>query len=195
MWVFPLAAIAQRRGGARPSWQAPAVISWAGARGVVPLAAALSIPLTMSDGTVLPQRDLVLVLAIAVIVTSLVVQGFTLAPLVRRAGIALDVHQEHSSARARMAEAALAHLDNLAETETTSEFVIEQLRHSWRARRDRVDEDSTSDSHVYRQLRRDLLRVEGAELNRLFETGAITDATRRRIQRTLDLENAGLGEE
>lgn len=195
LWVFPLSAIAQRRGGARPSWQAPAVISWAGARGVVPLAAALSIPLTMSDGTVLPQRDLVLVLAIAVIVISLVVQGFTLAPLVRRAGMALDVHQEHSSARARMAEAALAHLDNLAETEIASEFVIEQLRHSWRARLDRVDEDSTSDSHAYRELRRDLLRVEGAELNRLFETGAITDATRRRIQRILDLENAGLGEE
>jgi monovalent cation/hydrogen antiporter len=191
LWVFPLSAIAQRRGGARPSWQVPAVISWAGARGVVPLAAALSIPLTVPAA----QRDLVLVLAIAVIVTSLVVQGFTLAPLVRRAGIALDVHQEHSSARARMAEAGLAHLDNLAETETTSEFVIEQLRHSWRARLDRVDEDSTSDTHVYRRLRRDLLRVEGAELNRLFETGAITDATRRRIQRTLDLENAGLGEE
>jgi monovalent cation/hydrogen antiporter len=89
LWIFPLSAIAQRRGGARPSWQVPAVISWAGARGVVPLAAALSIPLTMPAA----QRDLVLVLSIAVIVTSLVVQGFTLAPLVRRAGIALDVHR------------------------------------------------------------------------------------------------------
>jgi monovalent cation/hydrogen antiporter len=94
-----------------------------------------------------------------------------------------------------MAEAGLAHLDRLAETETASELVIEQLRHSWRARLDRVDEDSTSDSHTYRELRRDLLRVEGAELNRLFETGAITDVTRRRLQRILDLENAGLGEE
>ena len=59
-----------------------------GTRGVVPLAAALSIPLTMTDGTPLPQRDLILVLATAVIVISLVVQGLTLEPLVRVAGIA-----------------------------------------------------------------------------------------------------------
>jgi CPA1 family monovalent cation:H+ antiporter len=48
---------------------------------------------------------------------------------------------------------------------------------------------------VYRQLRRDLLAVEGAELTRLFEAGEITDATRRRIQRLLDLEHAGLGDD
>jgi Na+/H+ antiporter len=204
LWVFPLSAIAQRKGGARPSWQVPAVVSWAGARGVVPLAAALSIPLTTTAGTELPYRDLVLVLAIAVIVTSLVVQGFTLAPLVRRAGIALDpldVHREHSSARARMAEAGLARLDDLVESETAPEFVAEQLRHSWQARLDRIlahETDHHSDdsvTHAYRELRRELLRVEGAELNRLFEAGAITDVTRRRIQRTLDLEIAGLGEE
>jgi CPA1 family monovalent cation:H+ antiporter len=203
-WIFPLAALAQRRGGARPSWQVPAVVSWAGARGVVPLAAALSIPLTTSAGDELPHRDLVLVLAIAVIVTSLVVQGFTLAPLVRRAGIALDpldVHYERNNARARMAEAGLAHLDELAENESASEFAIEQLRRSWQARLDRIlahGEDHTdrnSITHAYRELRRDLLRVEGAELTRLFEAGAITDVTRRRIQRTLDLENAGLGED
>ena len=91
LWVFPLSAIVQWRSGARrPSWQVPAVVSWAGARGVVPLAAALSIPLTAVDGTPLPDRDLVQVLATVVIVISLVVQGFTLEPLVRRAGIALE---------------------------------------------------------------------------------------------------------
>jgi Na+/H+ antiporter len=90
LWVFPLSAVLQRRGGVRrPSWQVPAVVSWAGARGVVPLAAALSVPLVTSSGSVLPQRDLVVLLTTAVIVVTLVVQGFTLAPLVRRAGIAL----------------------------------------------------------------------------------------------------------
>src|SRR5207245_2725340 len=73
LWVFPLSAVAQRRGGARrPSWPVPAVVSWAGTRGVVPLAAALSIPLTDAAGAPLPQRDLILVLAIAAIVISLV---------------------------------------------------------------------------------------------------------------------------
>jgi Na+/H+ antiporter len=195
LWVFPLSALTQRRRGARPTWQVPAVVSWAGARGVVPLAAALSIPLA-SDG-----RDLVLVLAIAVIVLTLVVQGFTLAPLVRRTGVALnphDVRQEHDSARARLAEAGLAHLDELVENETAPAFVVEELRQSWQARLDRLL--AHEDGHVpavvaYRDLRRELLAVESAELTRLYETGAITDTTRRRIQRILDLESAGLGEE
>jgi len=48
------------------------VVSWAGTRGVVPLAAALSIPLTSASGAPLPRRDLILVLATAVIVVSLI---------------------------------------------------------------------------------------------------------------------------
>jgi CPA1 family monovalent cation:H+ antiporter len=51
LWVFPLSAVIQRRSGTRrPTWPVPAVVSWAGARGVVPLAAALSILLTTASG-------------------------------------------------------------------------------------------------------------------------------------------------
>ena len=204
LWVFPLSALAQRRRGVRrPSWQVPAVVSWAGARGVVPLAAALSIPLTTAGGAALEHRDLVLLLSIAVIVLTLVVQGLTLAPLVRLAGIALrpeDVRQEHTFARMRLAQAGLTHLDGVAETEAAPDFVIEQLRQSWEARAARAaagdaDEPDNSAVLAYRGLRHELLAVEGAELTRLFESGAITDGTRRRIQHVLDLEQAGLGED
>ncbi|MGH3752439.1 MAG: Na+/H+ antiporter [Pseudonocardiaceae bacterium] len=198
-WVFPLSAIQlRRRGVERPSWQVPAVVSWAGTRGVVPLAAALSIPLTISSG----DRDLVLLLTTAVIIITLVVQGFTLAPLVRRAGIALtpdDVRAEHTSARLHLARAGLSHLDQVTETEAAPEFVIEQLRNSWRNRIESIEENGNGElpplASIYRQLRRDLLAVESAELERLYQDGAITDATRRRIQRVLDLEHAGLGED
>ena len=107
--MFPLWAGRQwRQGQRRPSWTVPAVISWAGTRGVVPLAAALSIPLTAADGTPLPQRDLLLVLAVTVIVISLIAQGLTLEPLVRRTAIAqpaASTRQEEATARLRMAEA------------------------------------------------------------------------------------------
>jgi monovalent cation/hydrogen antiporter len=106
-------------------WQAPpvlagaAVVSWAGTRGVVPLAAALSVALTTTGGGALPQRDLVLVLAAAVIVVSLIVQGFTLEPLARFAGFgqatAADPLHEETVARLRLAKAGLARLDELAE--------------------------------------------------------------------------------
>ncbi len=204
LWMVPLAAIAQRRGGRRPSWQVPVVVTWAGTRGVVPLAAALSIPFAADDGSPLPYRDLVLALAIAVIVITLVVQGFTLAPLVRRAGLAMDprdIDREHTTARTRLAEAGLAYLDDLADQQATPEFVLDQLRRSWQARLDRVlasEAEQATGAPAgagYRDVRRALLAVEGEELNRMFESGAITDATRRRIQRALDLENAGLGED
>jgi len=65
-WVFPLSALYRRRTGTRgPAWPAAAVISWAGARGVVPLAAALSIPLATDSGAPLPHRDLDAVGALA----------------------------------------------------------------------------------------------------------------------------------
>jgi Na+/H+ antiporter len=203
LWVFPLAAIS-RRDGARMSWQVPAVVSWAGARGVVPLAAALSIPLTLGDGTLLPHRDLVQLLTTAVIVLTLVVQGFTLAPLVRRTGIAItprDVRQEHSVARAQLTQAALDYLDELQEGESAPDFAIDQLRRSWTARLGRIKADDGDEqagafaAASYRQLRQDLLAVESAELDRLHSTGEVSDSTRRRVQRILDLEQAGLADD
>jgi Na+/H+ antiporter len=201
-WVFPVASVRQRRQGAeRASWRVPAVVSWAGARGVVPLAAALSIPLTTSSGTALPGRDLVLLLTTAVIVVTLVVQGLTLAPLVRWAGIAVtaaDVAQEHTAARLQLARAGLSHLDHLTETAAAPEFAIEALRTSWQDRIERLADHDNGElpraASICRQLRRDLLDIEGAELDRLYHDGTITDATRRRIQRSLDLEHTGLGE-
>jgi CPA1 family monovalent cation:H+ antiporter len=169
----------------------------------VPLAAALSIPLATDDGAPLPHRDLVLLLASAVIVITLVVQGFTLAPLVRRAGIAIapaDVAHEHTVARLHLARAGLTHLEQLADSELASDVVLDQLRRRLTARIDRIEADrSSADTEPslsdYRTLRRDVLSVQRAELDRLFDAGTISDTTRRRVLRGLDLEEAGLGDD
>ncbi len=200
LWVFPLSAILQRRSGTRrPTWPVPAVVSWAGTRGVVPLAAALSIPLTSASGAPLPERDLVLVLATAVIVISLVVQGLTLEPLARLAGIAQPAaHHEETMARLRLAEAALARLDELADAQAASDTVIDEARASLETRigrsRARLDhgQQATPDGLTERDLRRDLLNAENSELTHLYESGAISQATRQRLQRSLDLEAARL---
>jgi monovalent cation/hydrogen antiporter len=205
LWVFPLSAVIQRRGGARRlSWPVPAVVSWAGARGVVPLAAALSIPLTADSGAPLPRRDLVLAVATAVIVVSLIVQGLTLEPLVRRAGIARpggDAHHEETVARLRLAEAALARLDELAAGEAAADDVIDRARASLQVRigRTRAQIDGSQaaepDGLTDRELRRDLNAAEHAELARLYDDGTISQATRQQLQRSLDLEAARLGEQ
>ena len=203
LWVFPLSAVMQRRGGARLSWPVPAVVSWAGTRGVVPLAAALSIPLASASGTPLPDRDLVLVLATAVIVVSLIVQGLTLEPLARFAGITrpADARHEEAIARLRLAEAALARLDELASDDAAPDAVIDRVRGSLQARightRARIDgaQATGPDGLTERELRRDLIGAENAELTQLYDDGTISAATRQRLQRSLDLEATRLSDE
>jgi NhaP-type Na+/H+ or K+/H+ antiporter len=187
VWVFPLSAVLQRRGGTRRlSWPVPAVVSWAGTRGVVPLAAALSIPLTSASGAALPRRDLILAIATAVIVVSLIVQAH-LEPLVRRAGIARPdaARHEETVARLRLAEAALARLDELAAGESAADDVIDRARASLQARirhtRTRIDETRApeQDGLTDRDLRRDLNAAENAELARLYDDGTIFTFTPR----------------
>ncbi|HEY9008731.1 Na+/H+ antiporter [Ohtaekwangia sp.] len=67
----------------RPGLRAPFVIGWAGMRGVVSLAAALSVPIYLSDGTAFPQRNMILFITFTVILFTLIIQGLTL-PLVIR---------------------------------------------------------------------------------------------------------------
>jgi monovalent cation/hydrogen antiporter len=203
-WVFPVFAVVQRRGTRRPVWPVAAVVSWAGTRGVVPLAAALSIPLTTTSGAPLPQRDLVLVLAAAAIVISLIVQGFTLEPLARLAGFGQNTTarpgHEETLARLRMAEAGLARLDELAETGAAPDDVIDRLRTTLQTRightRARLDQDpgAKPGAPTERELRADLIAAETAELSRLFRAGTISAATHRRLQRNLDLETTRLTE-
>jgi len=202
--VFPLSAGARRRSGVRrPTWPVPAVASWAGTRGVVPLAAALTIPLTTTAGTPLPQRDLILVLAAAVIVISLVVQGLTLEPLVRVAGIARaeSVRHEETVARLRLAEAALARLDELADDDCAADDAIDRARAGLQARigrtRARIDgtEAAEPGGLTDRDLRRALNAAEHAELARLYDDGTISQPTRLRLQRGLDLEATRLSDE
>jgi CPA1 family monovalent cation:H+ antiporter len=196
-WVFPLWAGRQwRQGQRRPSWTVPAVVSWAGTRGVVPLAAALSIPLTAADGTPLPQRDLLLVLAVTVIVISLITQGLTLEPLVRRTAIAQPAatsRQEEAVARLRMAEAGIARLDELAASEEVPGAVIDRMRRALDARIGHARTQTRADGDrgpelTERDVRRDVLTAQGSELARLYADGTISAATCLKLQRTLDLE-------
>jgi len=68
----------------RPGWKGPLLFGWAGMRGVVSLAAALSIPFTLPNGAAFPHRDLILFITFVVIVLTLLVQGLTLPAIIRR---------------------------------------------------------------------------------------------------------------
>ena len=200
LWMLPL-SIAFKPTNRRVSWRAAAVVSWAGTRGVLPLAAALSIPLIAADGSPLPGRALVLVLTTAVVIFTLVVQGLSLAPLVNRSGLALEPEhtaREEARTRATLARTALDHVDRLADLETTSDVVLERVRRNLGARLQQNEElggqgnDTGALLKAYYQVRREVITVQTTELRRLYDEHQISDATRRQLQHDLDLEETGL---
>ncbi|MDO9373270.1 MAG: Na+/H+ antiporter [Bacteroidota bacterium] len=69
---------------ANPGWKGPLILGWAGMRGVVSLAAALAIPLTLPGGEAFPHRNLILFITFIVILVTLVFQGLTLPWLIRK---------------------------------------------------------------------------------------------------------------
>ncbi|MFJ9610448.1 Na+/H+ antiporter [Kitasatospora sp. NPDC101176] len=193
-------AVKPRRGRGRSglSWRVAGVVTWAGTRGVMPLAAALSIPLLADDGTKLAGRPLVLVLTTAVVVFTLVVQGLTLAAVVNRSGLALEPEhtaREEDDTRDALNRAALHHVEHLAELEAVPDTALDRVRRALTARLDRTPEtpDGTTADTAYRQLRREVIAVQGAELHRLYDDHRISDTTRRRLQHDLDREDAALG--
>lgn len=88
LWVYPTLHfprwfLPKERKEPSPGWKLPMVMSWAGMRGVVSLATALSIPMMMNDGTVFPYRNLIVFVTFIVIFVTLVFQGLTLPFLIK----------------------------------------------------------------------------------------------------------------
>lgn len=141
LWVYPAAHIprwlsSKARNTPSPGWKGPLVISWAGMRGVVSLATALSIPLFMDDGTTLfPQRNLILFITFVVIFITLVFQGLTLPiaiKLIRLEEIDDIAPEEEQMAgiQLRLCEAALAYLQQEHASDITRNRFLAALKES-----------------------------------------------------------------
>ena len=214
LWVFPAAylplllsrRIREREGIHRP--QSVFLVGWAGIRGAVTLAAALSIPLTTASGEPFPGRALIILLAASVILITLLVHGLTLPLFIRWLGVRADgvSSQEQRVARLATAQAAAAalrkELGQLKEpAERTyaqsliDEYERDMARLSSNAKR-RVHVDGLRQAE--RRLRLAALSAEREELQELRDTDVINDEVLRTIQADLDhveslLESEGSG--
>jgi Na+/H+ antiporter len=171
-------------------WRYRLVIGWGGMRGAITLAIALTLP-TMVNGAPFAERSVLILLAAVVVVVTLLGEGLTLAPLVRRLGLAkTEEHQRREAvARARVTEAGLARLDELAEAGEVDEGTANVYRQLFELRLDRVrsllsddDEDPVDTS----DFRRELVRAQRDKLAQLYAKGKISDEIRRTIARSLD---------
>nr|MDT0657291.1 Na+/H+ antiporter [Micromonospora sp. DSM 115978] len=198
VWVFPaayLVRLAPRPGEPRPPAGLPVVISWAGMRGVVTLAAALSLPLTLADGAGYP-RELFIWIALAVIMATLVVQGTTLPAVARRAHLPPDdLHAEAlagASVQEEASEAARRRLAATADGDVAPD-VLDRLRQTVRDRAVGAWEQlggETTQSDAYRKLRRTMIEAEREVFRRARDEGRITEEVLVRAYRDLDLEES-----
>jgi Na+/H+ antiporter len=169
------------------------VIGWAGMRGAISLAVALSLPTTL-NGKPFGQRSTLIFLAAVVVVVTLIGQGLTLAPLVRFVGLAEGEQQRRAeaSARAKVTEAGLARLDELAEAGTVDEDTANLYRQLFEMRLERVrvalGDASVDDVPDTSGPRQELVRAERDKLAQLYRDGEISDDIRRSISRGLDLQ-------
>src|SRR3989441_1468674 len=206
VWVFPATYLPRwlsrrlRQRDPAPPWQFPAVVSWAGLRGGGALVLAAAVPPLTAAGTPVPGPDLVIPVTFAVILVTLLGQGFTLAPLLRWLGVhdtGEDARREELAARVQVSEAALARLEQLATAPWMHPDALSHNRDRYRQRTRHlhghadgvVDSPIEAKSIAHVRLARELLAVERQELLRLRDNGAISDAVMRRVQRELDYED------
>jgi Na+/H+ antiporter len=202
MWMLSGPATARLFGRARgaPVWRERVVVAWAGMRGGLSLAAALAIPLTLANGKPFPDRDLVIMVAAAVIVASLLIQGTSLPWLLRRLKLrAEDFGSEENKARLKAARAALEWLDDHSHVDPADE-ATKSARALYEAKVRRLHLSPPSDTgsddaqelERYRALRLRLLGVERSVVLGLRRDGRINATLLRTIERDLDLEEARL---
>lgn len=129
-----------------PGFKIPFVLGWTGMRGVVSLAAALSIPVQLSDGTAFPQRNLILFITFVVILLTLLIQGLTLPYLIRKIQIpdpdrSLSEEEAHYAIRKQLAEHALSYLKNHYSQQLSHQPVLQQLVLKWENNKTITDND------------------------------------------------------
>jgi monovalent cation/hydrogen antiporter len=208
-WVFPatyLPRLISKRTRERdpyPSWRAAFVVAFTGVRGAVSLAAALALPFALPTGEPFPYRDLILFVSFGVILITLVGLGLSLPAVVRWLGVAKDGRDEHiaeheaeiAARREALAEA-LKSLDAITDDRELSDEVVKLLRARHEIRINQLPDSLDPDAHdvtaTGTALTRELIAAERKFIHTQLRDGKITDETRRRIERDLDLEEASL---
>ncbi|MFO0732115.1 MAG: hypothetical protein U0231_06500 [Nitrospiraceae bacterium] len=171
-------------------------------RGIVTLAAAMALPVSTGAGAPFPFRSEIILLSFAVILSTLVLQGLTLAPLIRRLGVSegLDGEREEMHARRHAAGAALSRLEELTKEAWPKPDHVEQLRLHYGRRLRRFAPDTDVDPEckaetgaALLQLKETILATERAALIRLRDDGTISDEILHRLEQELDIEAIRLG--
>lgn len=207
-WVFAVVyglGIINRwlgRGVTWPDWRNVAIVAWSGMRGVVSLAAALALPMTISSGAHFPGRNYIIFLSFSVILVTLVAQGLTLPLLIRVLGVKDDgeSQREEREARLKANEAALDYVDKQMEKGGPDSAHLERLQAEYHERiaqlqygeevaNGTADPEKDTATHYF-DIVLAALQAERRTIISLRNSHHINDETLRVVQRDLDLAEA-----
>jgi monovalent cation/hydrogen antiporter len=204
IWVYPgayLPRLSKKVRDAEPevNLQLVTLVAWSGMRGVVSLAAALAIPLTIEGAEPFPNRNLIIFLTFSVIFSTLVLQGLTLRPLIKWMGIKADgkAHAEELEARLAIASAVIEHIEEnyslglsdegLNLIKTKYEIRIQRIRKGELA--PKIQDALVEKLHT---IQGELLNKERQLIVSLRKAGSISEEALRKIEYELDLEESRL---
>jgi CPA1 family monovalent cation:H+ antiporter len=205
VWMFPGAVASAwirrrvlKQRGSNLSRSEVFVLGWTGMRGVVALAAAISLPETMGNGQPFAQRNLIVFLTFSVILVTLVVQGLSLPAIVRALGLAgiSGSDEEEIAARKTILKTVVQHLEQGLQStaDDTERHGFEDLLHAYNHRLSECGEDAqeqAAEARTMRKLGLEAVQVERQALIQLRDSGAIDDDVMRRLEMELDLNEAG----
>ena len=197
LWVYPAALLPRFAGNAPPPGGQVFIVSWCGMRGIVSLAAALALPLETHGGEGFPYRDLLIFLTFVVIFVTLVGQGLTLAPLIRRLGLGSEagLRDEQMRARSDMGRAALEAIDGYVSRHTVDGALAARVRAEFA---EKIMRDTPAgpalpeEAEAARQMRLAALRAERAELIRVWQSNHISDDVLHHLEEELDYQESRL---
>jgi CPA1 family monovalent cation:H+ antiporter len=210
IWVFPGAYLPRilfktiREKEQRPGWQIVFLVAWSGMRGVVSLASALAIPLTLTNGEAFPYRNLILFITFVVILVTLVLQGLSLKPLIR--WLKVEVNEDGDKAqslslRIQLAETVLTYLDvnysEQVEQHDTYKRVKERYERMIALSKRKLENreaEGEEDNFLpeYRQMLIELVQVRRLALKKFRYAKQFSDELIREREWELDLEEARL---
>ncbi|MEO8622672.1 MAG: Na+/H+ antiporter, partial [bacterium] len=175
-------------------WKNVSLVAWTSMRGIVSLASALSIPFVLDNGSAYPFRTEIIVVTMCVIMITLVIQGLTLAPIVRVFNFAPErAHEEEEQlARLEAARRGAEALEDLSREPWADARDVEWLRAELRDRV-RLREHPGGSPDARRRLRSGMIRAERHMLVRLRNEGTISDEVLRELELELDLDAVRVG--
>ena len=209
LWIYPVTFVPRwlsekiRKREVHPGWKGPLVIGWAGMRGVVSLAAALSLPITTAANVNFPHRNLIIFITFVVILVTLVFQGLTLPYLIKLIKIKdvdapMPDEQQDANIKLRLLKVSLKHLEEKYSDQASKVDLVTSLKRELENNKTHASRRLISmecerleneEIGIYNHILKDLYHIQKQELHKIRREKEYNDEVIRKHEMQIDLSD------